>query len=85
MLVARRVFKKVAKDKVMLHKFLVWKSNKEATGNYPAYVFYHTDYSSSRKELIKRDMAVSSSQEQIMSIFDAEIADNIKKGWEEIV
>jgi hypothetical protein len=85
MLVARRVFKKVAKDKVMLHKFLVWKSNKEATGNYPAYVFYHTDYSSSRKELIKRDMAVSSSQEQIMAIFEAEIADNIKKGWEEIV
>ena len=84
-LVARRVFKKVAKDKVMLHKFLVWKSNKEASGDYPAYVFYHTDYSSSRKELIKRDMAFSSSREQIMNILEAEIADNIKKGWEEIV
>lgn len=84
-LIARRVFKKVAKDKVMLHKFLVWKSNKEESGNYPAYVFYHTDYSSSRKELIKRDMAFSSSEEQIMAIFEAEIADNIKKGWEEIV
>lgn len=84
-LVARRVFKKVAKDKVMIHKFLVWKSNKEASGDYPAYVFYHTDYSSSRKELIKRDMAFSSSREQIMNILEAEIADNIKKGWEEIV
>ena len=84
-LMARRVFKKVAKDKVMLHKFLVWKSNKEASGNYPAYVFYHTDYSSTRKELIKRDMAFSSNEEQIMSIFESEIADNIKKGWEEIV
>ena len=84
-LMARRVFKKVAKEKVMLHKFLVWKSNKEASGSYPAYVFYHTDYSSTRKELIKRDMAFSSSEEQIMSIFESEIADNIKKGWEEIV
>ena len=83
-LVARRVFKKVAKDKVMLHKFLVWKTNKEANG-YPAYIFYHTDYSSTRKELIKRDMAFSSSQEQIMGIFESEIADNIKKGWDEIV
>ena len=84
-LLARRVFKKVVKDKVMLHKFLVWKSNKDGAGNYPAYIFYHTDYSSSRKELIKRDMAFSSSEEQIMAIFEAEIADNIKKGWEEIV
>ena len=84
-LMARRVFKKVVKDKVMIHKFLVWKSNKESSGDYPAYVFYHTDYSSTRKELIKRDMAFSSSQEQIMSIFESEIADNIKKGWEEIV
>ena len=57
----------------------------DTQGNYPAYVFYHTDYSSSRKELIKRDMAFSSSEEQIMAIFEAEIADNIKKGWEEIV
>ncbi len=69
----------------MIHKFLVWKSNKESSGDYPAYVFYHTEYSSTRKELIKRDMAFSSSQEQIMSIFESEIADNIKKGWEEIV
>lgn len=84
-LIARRVFKKVAKEKVMLHKFLVWKTNKEASGNYPAYVFYHTDYSSTRKELIKRDMAFSSSEEQIMAILEAEIADNVKKGWEEIV
>ena len=80
----RRVFKKVAKDKVMLHKFLIWKTNKEQTGRYPAYVFYHTDYSSSRKEMIKRDMAFSSDEQQIRDILAAEIADNIKKGWEEV-
>ncbi len=77
-LLERRVFKKVAKDKVMLHKFLIWKTNKEQTGRYPAYVFYHTDYSSSRKEMIKRDMAFSS-DEQIREIMSTEIADNIKK------
>ena len=83
-LLERRVFKKVAKDKVMLHKFLIWKTNKEQTGRYPAYVFYHTDYSSSRKEMIKRDMAFSSDEQQIRDILVAEIADNIKKGWEEV-
>ena len=48
-------------------------------------MFYHTDYSSSRKELIKRDMAFSSSEEQIREILATEIADNIKKGWEEVL
>jgi hypothetical protein len=83
-LLERRVFKKVSGAKVMLHKFLLWKTNKENSGRYPAYVFYHTDYSSSRKEMIKRDMAFSSSEEQIREILAAEIADNIKKGWEEV-
>lgn len=84
-LLARRVFKKVSGAKVMLHKFLIWKTNKEASERYPAYVFYHTDYSSGRKELIKRDMAFSSDEQQIRDIMEAEIADNIKKGWEEII
>ena len=83
-LLERCVFKKVSGAKVMLHKFLIWKTNKEASGKFPAYMFYHTDYSSSRKELIKRDMAFSSSEEQIREILAVEIADNIKKGWEEV-
>ena len=82
-LLERRVFKKVTGDKIMIHKFLLWKTNKEKTGRYPAYVFFHTDFSSGRKEMIKRDMAYSSDEEQIRSIFDAEITANVKKGWEE--
>lgn len=83
-LLERRVFKKTSGEKVMLHKFLLWKTNKEQTGRYPAYVFYHTDFSSGRKEMIKRDMAFSSDETQIRTIFVAEIEANIKKGWEEI-
>lgn len=83
-LLERHIYKKVSGEKVMLHKFLIWKTNKEQSGRYPAYVFYHTDYSSSRKEMIKRDMAYSSDEQQIRDILAAEIADNIKKGWEEI-
>lgn len=83
-LLERHVYKKVSGDKVMLHKFLLWKTNKEQTGRYPAYVFYHTDYSSGRKEMIKRDMAYSNDEKQIRDILAAEIADNVKKGWEEV-
>ena len=83
-LLERHVYKKVSGEKVMLHKFLIWKTNKEQSGRYPAYVFYHTDYSSSRKEMIKRDMAYSCDEQQIRDILAAEIADNIKKGWVEV-
>ena len=80
----RHVYRKVSGEKVMLHKFLLWKTNKEQSGRYPAYIIYHTDFSSSRKELIKRDMLYSNDEQQIRDLLAAEIADNIKKGWEEI-
>ena len=83
-LLERHVYKKVSGEKVMLHKFLIWKTNKEQSGRYPAYVFFHTDFSSGCKDIIKRDMAYSSDEQQIRDILAAEIADNIKKGWEEI-
>lgn len=83
-LLERHVYKKVSGEKVMLHKFLLWKTNKEQSGRYPAYIIYHTDYSSSRKEMIKRDMLYSNDEEQIRDLLAAEIADNVKKGWEEI-
>ncbi len=83
-LLERHVYKKVSGAKVMLHKFLLWKTNKEQSGRYPAYIIYHTDFSSSRKELIKRDMLYSNDEQQISDLLAAEIADNVKKGWEEV-
>ena len=83
-LLERHVYKKVSGEKVMLHKFLLWKTNKEQSGRYPAYIIYHTDYSSSRKELIKRDMLYSNDEQQIRDLLAAEIADNVKKGWEKV-
>ena len=80
----RRVYRKLSGDKVMLHKFLIWKTNKESTGRYPAYIFYHTDYSSGRKEILKRDMAYAPTEMGIRAIFEAEILENVKKGWEAV-
>ena len=83
-LLEHHVYKKVSGAKVMLHKFLLWKTNKEQSGRYPAYIIYHTDYSSARKEMIKRDMLYSNDEQQIRDLLAAEIADNVKKGWEKI-
>ncbi len=83
-LLRRKVFKKVAKDKVMLQKFVAWKTNKEADPRYPAYVFHYTDYSSGRKDPLKKDIRVAPTEAQITAIFDSFLAENVKKGWTEV-
>jgi hypothetical protein len=80
-LLARRVFKKETAGKLMVQKFLVWKTNKEQDPRYPAYVYHYTDYSSGRKEPLKRDIRVSADRNQIMAFLEGDIAANIKKGW----
>lgn len=84
-LIERKVFKKVSGAKTMLHKFLLWKTNKEQSGRFPAYIIYHTDFSNGRKDMIKRDMLYTNDENQARELLEAEIADNIKKGWEEVV
>lgn len=83
-LIARRVFTKTTAGKTAVHKFLVWKTNKESTGRFPAYVLHHTDYCTGRKEPLQRDLRVSNSLEQIMQLTEDLIASTIKKGWKEL-
>lgn len=83
-LLARRIFTKGADAKLMIQKYTVWKTNKEHTGVFPAYVFHYTDYSVGRKEPLKRDIRVSDSREQIFSIMERFMADSVKKGWKEV-
>lgn len=44
-----------------------------------------TDFSRGHKEMIKRDMLYSNDEQYILELLAAEIADNVKKGWEEMV
>ena len=80
----REVYKKMSKDKLMVQKFLWWKTNKEKSQKYPAFVFCYTNYSSDRKEPLNREVKISNSEEQIKNIYNSYIEENIKKGWEKI-
>lgn len=80
----RRIFTKCAGEKMMVQKYVVWKTNKEQSGRFPTYVFHYTDFSGSRKEPLKRDIRVSSEKKQIMAIAEEFIASNVKKGWVEV-
>ena len=83
-LLSREVYVKESKGMKMVRKFMVWKTNKEATGEYPAYVFHYTDFSATRKEMLKKEIKVSDSKKQIEEIFAAEVLENVKKGWEKV-
>ena len=83
-LIKREVYVKESKGKKMVRKFVLWKTNKESSGDYPAYVCYITDYSSTRKDMLKSDIKISNKLEQIETMFAAEIVENIKKGWEKV-
>ena len=80
----REVYVKKSKGMKMVRKFMVWKTNKEATGEYPAYVYHYTDFSAGRSEMLKKEIKVSDSKKQIEEIFAAEILENVKKGWEKV-
>ena len=83
-LMNRVVYVKESRGMKMVRKFMTWKTNKESSGDYPAYVFNYTDFSPGRSEMLKREVRVSDSKKQIEEIFKAELEENVKAGWEKV-
>lgn len=80
----RDVYEKTLGDKYMIQKYVVWKTNKEESGDYPAYVLHYTNYSSNRQEPLQRELRVSDREEQIMELYKSYLEENIKKGWKQV-
>jgi hypothetical protein len=79
----REVFRKELGGKLMVMKFLTWKTNKENFG-YPAYVVSYVNFSSERADPLQTDVRISSSPEQIMELYEELKAKNLKKGWVQV-
>jgi hypothetical protein len=77
----REVYKKESGDKLMALKFMLWKTNKGKRSDYLEYVVHCTNYSSDRKERLQREVRVTDDREQADALFDAMVAENVKKGW----
>ena len=81
----REVYSKDSKGKTMVRKLVLWKSNKEAVdAAYAPYVVHFTDYSSGRKDPLKREVRLAGTEVKAMAIADAMIEKNIKKGWQQV-
>lgn len=83
----RKVYEK---GDFMIRKFILWKTNKSETEEYPEYVIYNMDYSKNRQDPLKRDMKITNNEEQSRKLFDMIInsemigtSGSIKRGWRE--
>lgn len=83
-IVHREVYKKESRGAIMVKKFVLLKTHKEDLDEFPAYVLHLTDFSSGRKEPLKKDVRVSDSEDQINDLLAAEITKGIKAGWEKV-
>ena len=80
----REVYTKTLKGKLMVRKFVMWKTNKETEGSEcPAYVIHFTDYSPGRKVPLDREVRISNSKSQIGELWEELKKEKIKKGWAE--
>lgn len=79
--VMREVYTKETKGKVAVRKLLVWKTNKEAESDFPAYVVHWTDYSADRKTPLEREVRQAPTEAEARKIADGLLVENIKKGW----
>ena len=81
-LLERVVATKTAKEKTMVRKLLLWKTNKEkADRDFPAYVLHLTNYSPNRKEPLQHEIRVSSSKKQIYQLLENWKEKYIVGGW----
>ena len=80
--IRRQVWVKRSSAKTDVRKLVVWKTNKEATGEFPAFVVHWTDYSSTRKAPLSREVRLAPSEEEASAIAERMIEANVKKGWE---
>jgi ATP-dependent DNA ligase len=82
-LITRDVYKKEQGAKLMVQKYLVWRTNKGTQG-FPEYVLSYTNFSSDRKDPLSSDVRISGDRDQIMGIYAGLLEKNIKKGWVQV-
>ncbi len=79
--VRREVYTKETKGKVAVRKLIVWKTNKEAEPDFPAFVVHWTDYSPDRKTPLEREVRLAPTADAAERIAAGLLEENIKKGW----
>lgn len=80
----RTVYTKEMRGQTMVRKLLLWKTNKEETGDFPGYVVYLTDFSPNRKNPLERDIRIANSEKTARKLFKELAEKNFIGGWEKV-
>lgn len=83
-LLDRQVYKKTMRGADMVRKLLLWKTNKEETGDFPGFVVYGTDFSPNRQTPLERDIKVASSEKTARQIYTEMAKKYFVGGWEKV-
>src|SRR5258708_30042241 len=83
-MIERTVYTKVMKENTMVRKLLLWKTNKDETPDFPAFVVYLTDFSPNRKTPLERDIKVASTENVARNLFKEMAEKNFIGGWEKV-
>jgi ATP-dependent DNA ligase len=83
-LLERTVYKKTMRGASMVRKLLLWKTNKEETGDFPGYVVYLTDFSPNRIEPLQRDIKISNNEKTARQLFAEMAKKHFVGGWEKV-
>ncbi len=78
----REVFTKTIGTKEMVRKLLIWKTNKQATGDFPAYIVYYTDFSTGRKEPLTSELIPANTKNEAESRYGDLRKKIFLTGWE---
>jgi ATP-dependent DNA ligase len=80
----RIVYKKTMRGASMVRKLLLWKTNKEDTGDFPGYVVYLTDFSPNRQEPLQREIKISNDEKTARRLFSDMAKKYFVGGWEKV-
>lgn len=81
-LIKRAVATKELRGAMMVRKLMMWKTNKsEQSRDYPEYVLHLTDYSPNRKDPLKHEVRVSSSEQQVLDYWKIWEKKYFVSGW----
>jgi len=81
-LIRRAVATKELRGAMMVRKLMMWKTNKsEQSSDYPEYVLHLTDYSPNRKDPLKHEVRVSSSEQQVLDYWKVWEKKYFVSGW----
>ncbi|MBK6723534.1 MAG: ATP-dependent DNA ligase [Acidobacteria bacterium] len=77
----REVYTKTMKDKLMVRKLLLWKTNKEEKPEFPAYVVYLTDFSPNRADPLQREIRIAATESAARKQYERMAKENFIGGW----